>query len=191
MRNKQCDSGENCGRKEAYLLKKSHGYRNDCLMSSRAMTNARMPLQIFQSIFILRQSARMFYLPRESLMHNYCLSKQIYTVAFFYVAVWLSLSLAESCQCVMCCDAAWMPTWLTEQQMDRAQWLVIEVPPLEDLAALFWACLVILVCLRHRVCVQVAKKANHLKSNQSSWTYTQQYSFFFPSCWFKILCHGM
>lgn len=55
-----------------------------------------------------------------------------------------------SCQCVMCCDAAWTPTWLTEQQMDWAQWLVMEVAPLKATAALFSLCVAILVCLRNR-----------------------------------------
>lgn len=69
------------------------------------MTNARMPLQIFQSIFIWRQSARMFYLPSEGLMHNYCLSKQIYTVAFFQ-GFWTLMQLTGS-----------LSVWLAERSV--------------------------------------------------------------------------
>ncbi len=101
--------------KEPYLLSESHNYRNDCcgLRRGRAVTNTGMPLQIFQSIFIWRQSARMFYSPRERLMHNYCLSKQIYTVAFF-PGLWtvmrltgsLSVWLAE-CSVLSVCNVLW------------------------------------------------------------------------------------
>lgn len=88
--------------KEAYLLSDTHNYREDCcgLRRGRPVTNTGMPLHIFQSIFINRQSATMFYSPRECLMHNYSLSKQIYTLDFFFLfqgfdAVdWLSQCLA-------------------------------------------------------------------------------------------------
>lgn len=82
----------------------------------------------------------MFYSRRECLMHNYCLSKQIYTVAFLLGlwCGWLALSVfgwqsAASCHSVMCCYAGWTTAWLTEQQMDWAQWLVMEVATLKTL----------------------------------------------------------
>lgn len=95
----------------------------------------------------------MFYSPRECLMHNYCLSKQIYTVAFLsgLWRGWLALSVfgwqsAASCHSVMCCYAGWTTAWLTEQQMDWVQWLVMEVATLKTLAALFSVRVAILVC---------------------------------------------
>lgn len=59
----------------------------------------------------------MFYSPRECLMCNYSLSKQISTVAFFFffsrpgslmrLTGWQS---AACCHCVMCWNAAWTPS---------------------------------------------------------------------------------
>lgn len=111
--------------KEAYLLSESHNYRSDCcgLRRGSAVTNTGMLLQIFQSIFIWRQSGWMFYSPRERLMHNYCLSKQIYTVAFFSglwtwmrltgsVCVWLAeCSVLSACNVLWCSLDAGLAHW--------------------------------------------------------------------------------
>lgn len=106
---------EKTAMKEAYLLSDTHNYREDCcgLRRGRPVTNTGMPLHIFQSIFINRQSATMFYSPRECLMHNYSLSKQIYTLDFFFfsralmqLTGSLSVWLAE-CRVLSLCKVFW------------------------------------------------------------------------------------
>lgn len=116
---------EKTAMKEAYLLSDTHNYREDCcgLRRGRPVTNTGMPLHIFQSIFINRQSATMFYSPRECLMHNYSLSKQIYTVDFFFfsralmrltgsLSVWLAeCSVLSLCKVFWCSLDAGLAHW--------------------------------------------------------------------------------
>lgn len=148
-------------------------------MSSRAMTNARMPLQILQSIFILRQSARMFYLRRESLMHNYCLSKQIYTVSFLCGC--LALGVWPSPVSVWCSLDADLAHWAANGRSPVArEGGASSRRPGCFFFVLFW-CVCVTGCV-----FRLPKRKK--KSNQSTWTYTQQSSSSsssYSSCWCK------
>lgn len=68
--------------KENHLLEETDNYRRDCCGPSGTVpvTNSRGPGCASTSIFIWRQSARMFYSATECLMCNYSLSKHISTL---------------------------------------------------------------------------------------------------------------